>query len=183
MPDPTDLLHNVSARVRQVGPGRLRCEVTGRLVTSLLIAGGLVALALGSGSLVAAFSLPFPDPRPLMLCGVVALLGGLLLLGMAWSRSRKGGIYLLDRETRTITRLVGESERERWRFDQIHSIEHIVDITDGTRLDLLPRLPAWLVLVSSDGRRLRVAKGGEAELARVRRALEELGLKADPPVP
>lgn len=181
MPDETVLLHNVSAHVAWVAPGQLRCEVTGRVVTALLVAAGLGASALGAGALIAAVNLPFPDPRPLMFSGVVALLCGFALLGLAWTRRRNLGIYLFDAAQQQLARLVGAQVAERWRFDQIQSVVERVDITDGTRLDLLPRLPAWLVLITADGRHLRVAKGGAAELAGVRGALAELGVKAASP--
>jgi len=171
------LLKNVSAQVRWVGPGLLRCEVPGSVVTVLLAAAAGVGLAIGGASGVAALILPFPNPLPVLASSGMVIVGGGVFGWLALSRKRKSGIYLLDRNKREIVRLVRESPKERWGFEEIRRVETAIDLTDGTRMDLLPALPAWLVLVTAGGRRLRIAKGGKAELERVEAALGEVGLR------
>lgn len=173
------LLKNVAAQVCWDGPGRLRCEVSGAVVTVLLAAGAVLFLGMGAGAGVAGLALPFPDPRPLLGAGAMAGVSGVVFALLARGRAKKSGTYLLDGGTRRITRVVRGKLREQWSFDAVQRVETAVDLTDGTRLDLLPALPAWLVLVVEGGRKLRVAKGGKAELAGVERALGELGLGGD----
>jgi hypothetical protein len=170
------MLATASSTVREDGRDRRVCDTRSGVVVGLLRVGAAVAVILGVASLTLAATGRAP---PAILGGAgISLLGGLALAWLARRRARLTGMFIVDRQSRSIRRTGAPGV---WSFDDVAAITLVVDPTDGMRPDLLPELPHWLVATTRTGEALKLAKGGRRELSPVLSRLAEFGLPhADP---
>ena len=165
-------LDNPNCLVTSDIPSELHCVTRGRVgTTTLFILGTL--LIYGSIGFIA-WSLPSGRLQLLLLsAGVLTFIIGAFFQWRGMVRRREMGTYILDQEQKTIRQGRGG---KGWTFEAIAHLRLAQDITDLTRLSLLPRFPTWLFIHLKDGKRIRIAKGSQAELQPILNWLDQAGI-------
>ena len=144
-------------------------------VVSILVLGAGILCAVG-GIAGAIFSFRRGLAPSMIVTGILLpfLAAGFFLWRWHIGR-REMGPVIFDRTNRTVTH---EPSQRRWRFEDVRGIRAVRDVTDGTRLDIFPELPKWLLVEFEDGSSLRVAKGSQAELEPITHWLQQAGVSA-----
>lgn len=173
---PTALLLNAAARVF-VDRGRLCCACPTRPADRILAATAATGWIAAVGLLVIGIA----EGRRRPIAWALALTS-FLFPGTRAIRSRieGAGISILDPSTGELVRHPGGQRERRIPLSRIVTTARALDRLDGSRADLLPRLPCWLELVLDDGERVRIAQGGRHELVLVEDWLHAHGLPVGP---
>ena len=176
---PDALLRHSACSVVLKEPGVLVCEVFGSMMNvALVLVGALFVLS--AFSRVPLFIDSSPEPLMLILASIGSLAFGWFLIRRFQKRKREISRFEIDQTQRVIQDM---ANGDVWAFDDVARVYTVADLTDGTRLDLFPSYPRWLMVIFKDGRRIRLAKGGRKELAPVLQWLSDAGLPAVPTQP
>lgn len=166
-------IDNTTCQITSESPSELHCVTRGKVgTTTLFILGTL--LIYGS---IGFFAWSLPSGRLqllLLITGALTFLIGAFFQWRGMVRRREMGTYVINHEDKTIRQ--GRGGRG-WTFDAVSHLRLVQDVSDLTRLSLLPRFPTWLFVHLKDGKRIRIAKGSQEELQPILDWLQQAGVR------
>lgn len=154
------------------GQDIVRVGTSARVVGILMFGAGILCAVGGIAGAI--FSLRRGlAPNLIMTAILLPLLAAGFFLWRWHVGRREMGPVIFDRTNQSVTH---EPSQRRWLFEEVRGVRTVRDFTDGTRLDIFPELPKWLLVEFEDGSRLRVAKGSQEELEPITSWLRQAGV-------